>query len=270
LSLDPSNALAQALQKAFTFGSSILFVGCGLGLEDPNFGPLLDWIREVGASDHRHYRLCRDDEVERLEAHHKHGDRVFPLGYGREHSDLAGFLEQLSQLSEQQKSRFAAVPQRDDFVIVGDAQPLLDLIERYEASQQILDMEPRVKEKEAIFAAMRTLLSKQRADKARLYADGRIGCRMAMAAAILEMPEGDDCQLVLQLDPTLVPKGHAQYELFNVVETLLRASHITSWGIGSDLIAWADGLKDLDDRLKVRRGKLKEIRAAHIPYDTVK
>lgn len=87
---------AQALVRALRTYRTLLFVGYGGGLADPNFNAFLDWCARVfPESEYRHYRLARDQEVISLAAEHSAGQRLFVLGYGPEHADLAEFLRGL-------------------------------------------------------------------------------------------------------------------------------------------------------------------------------
>jgi tetratricopeptide (TPR) repeat protein len=87
------DAPAQAMMRALRTLRTLLFVGCGAGLEDPNFAALLAWSRGVFAgSEYRHFRLCLESEVATLNALHAPEERLFPVPYGREHGDLASFL----------------------------------------------------------------------------------------------------------------------------------------------------------------------------------
>lgn len=91
---------AQHLQRAVASLKSIVFVGFGSGLEDPNFGALFDWLRASYIdSTHRHFRLCRDSEVQSLEATHAN-DNLVPISYGADHSDLVSFLSDLGSSIE--------------------------------------------------------------------------------------------------------------------------------------------------------------------------
>jgi hypothetical protein len=61
------NAHAQTMQHAMRSFNTLLFVGCGEGLHDPNFGALLQWSAKVFAgSEYRHFRLARDGDVASL------------------------------------------------------------------------------------------------------------------------------------------------------------------------------------------------------------
>lgn len=90
------NAHAQNILHVLRTVSTLLFIGYGEGLADPNFGPFLQWTRKVFAgSEYRHYRLCRDSEVDKLRQLHPPEERIFILPYGPNHSDLAPFLRRL-------------------------------------------------------------------------------------------------------------------------------------------------------------------------------
>jgi tetratricopeptide (TPR) repeat protein len=90
------NAHAQTMQRAMRSLNTLLFVGCGEGLADPNFGALLRWSEGVFAgSEYRHFRLARDGEVRNLQARHPAEQRIFVLGYGPDYGDLATFLRGL-------------------------------------------------------------------------------------------------------------------------------------------------------------------------------
>jgi tetratricopeptide (TPR) repeat protein len=90
------DAAAQGMLRALRTLRTLLFVGCGAGLEDPNFAALLAWSRDAFAgSEYRHFRLCLDHEVAALHALHAPEERLFPLPYGSDHGDLAAFLRGL-------------------------------------------------------------------------------------------------------------------------------------------------------------------------------
>lgn len=83
--------LQRFLQQMFDSTAVLVFVGTGDGLDDPNFGRLLQWAKEkLQNQANRHFVLS------------KAGDRpmnravVSPLFYGRNHSDLARFLQDIA------------------------------------------------------------------------------------------------------------------------------------------------------------------------------
>lgn len=87
---------AQAMQRAIATLKSVLFVGCGAGLDDPNFLALRTWMRElIKDSQVRHYRLCLDSEVSDLRQRHQ-DEAIVPISYGASHADLIPFLDDLA------------------------------------------------------------------------------------------------------------------------------------------------------------------------------
>ncbi|AQX81538.1 hypothetical protein BWO91_17610 [Plantibacter flavus] len=87
---------AQALQKAASTLKSLVYVGFGAGLGDPNFGQLIAWHRSnfiPSAVDH--FRLCRESELEELRVLHSN-DQIVPVSYGENYDDLPAFLAQFA------------------------------------------------------------------------------------------------------------------------------------------------------------------------------
>lgn len=83
--------LQRFLQQMFDSTAVLVFVGTGDGLDDPNFGGLLQWAREkLRYQASRHFVLM------------KAGDRptnragVSTVFYGSKHSDLAPFLQEIT------------------------------------------------------------------------------------------------------------------------------------------------------------------------------
>jgi hypothetical protein len=84
---------AQAHLHAALATKMFLFVGCGAGLEDPNFSALLNWAGgALRSSQYRHYRLCKTDEIDKVDYPDFH---IRALPYGESHRDLPSFLESL-------------------------------------------------------------------------------------------------------------------------------------------------------------------------------
>jgi hypothetical protein len=96
------SADVQDLLKDFLRGKTILFVGCGSGLEDPNFDALLKWATEQrkGISN-RHCLLIRNDDSTKYQP-------LLGLKYGPKHEDLAVFLRRL--LDNQTRQSIAPRP----------------------------------------------------------------------------------------------------------------------------------------------------------------
>ena len=104
----------QALLKSAVLERTLLFVGFGAGLGDPNFGALRRWMRQVmGDAPVRHFRLVLDQQVQQMFEEHK-DDHIYPIPYGGSYDELAGFLEQFALheagTSDVQSSVCLAVP----------------------------------------------------------------------------------------------------------------------------------------------------------------
>jgi hypothetical protein len=79
----------QDLLKTYLGHNTILFVGCGSGLEDPNFNALLEWAtsREKNIPNH-HYLLVRDRD-------NLSYNPLITLKYGQNYEDLIPYLNGL-------------------------------------------------------------------------------------------------------------------------------------------------------------------------------
>jgi WD40 repeat protein len=93
---------AQAVQQAVSWTKSLVFVGFGQGLEDPNFDELRKWMKpRLAGSGHRHFRLVRASEVDALK---DVDDPIRPLSYGASYDDLKPYLLSLAQISSTKAS----------------------------------------------------------------------------------------------------------------------------------------------------------------------
>ena len=87
---------AAAVRQALSMTSTLLFVGCGDGLSDPNFSVLRRWMATVNPSrTDPHYRLCTDAEHQALVAEHDPEERIDLVPYGG-HGDLVATLRSLA------------------------------------------------------------------------------------------------------------------------------------------------------------------------------
>jgi len=91
------NEQTQGMLKALRFLGTLIFVGCGEGLNDPNFSAFRRWSSEIfHTSEARHFRLCLDEEVLTVRAQHPPGERIFAVPYGPNHKSLGPFLRTLA------------------------------------------------------------------------------------------------------------------------------------------------------------------------------
>lgn len=118
--LQQQSAGVQALERAISSTSSIIYIGCGGTLQDPNFGSLLAWHRRVFTpSGVEHFRLCRDSEVDALRAEHADSN-ITVIGYGPQYADLPNFLASLTDNIEVERSKDGLI--RD---LAGEAREIL-------------------------------------------------------------------------------------------------------------------------------------------------
>ncbi len=88
--------MTQLFMRALQLGKSLVFIGFGAGLEDPNFESFLKHGRTtLFKAEHRHYRLVKSDQVANARSQHPTGSKVYVLSYGDSYSDLAPFLQGL-------------------------------------------------------------------------------------------------------------------------------------------------------------------------------
>jgi len=79
----------QDVLKTFLQYKTILFIGCGSGLEDPNFDALLRWASERHKTiPHRHCLLIRDDDSVNYQP-------LLRVKYGPRYEDLVVYLKRL-------------------------------------------------------------------------------------------------------------------------------------------------------------------------------
>lgn len=84
-----------ALEKALSATMSILYIGFGAGMDDPNFAELLKWHRETFKNSAvEHFRLCRSDEMGALNELHR-DQNITPIAYGADYGDLPTFVTEL-------------------------------------------------------------------------------------------------------------------------------------------------------------------------------
>lgn len=87
---------AQNLLRSVFTRDTVIFVGCGAGVDDPNFGGLFEWSRDaLRECHHTHYHLVRRVELQAVAKQYE-GLRVTPVAFGDAHADLDPFLHNLA------------------------------------------------------------------------------------------------------------------------------------------------------------------------------
>jgi len=95
------NEAAQSIQHALQITKTLLYVGCGSGLSDPNLRAWLDWTgRVLGSTEKRQYWLVTNTEVAQRQLEHPEKHRLILIPYGARYEDLIPFLKRLQPTTE--------------------------------------------------------------------------------------------------------------------------------------------------------------------------
>lgn len=101
-----SDPHAETILRSFFVERTVVFVGCGATLRDPNFGHLIEWgraaLQDVAP---RHVVLCRESETADIYEKLSSAPWLQPLAYGQTHADLVPFLKQRAPTTEEQQAR---------------------------------------------------------------------------------------------------------------------------------------------------------------------
>ncbi len=87
---------AQSTLRYLLQSRDLIFVGMGGGLDDPNFGALIEWANDVSLPESRyHFLLLRESEAPAWRARLVLTSRIHVLSYGQSYADLVPFLRGL-------------------------------------------------------------------------------------------------------------------------------------------------------------------------------
>lgn len=100
------DAHASTVLRSLAQGRTLLFVGCGDTVSDPNFARLIQWAKAAldDVAPH-HFLLCRQSERRAFQDKLRQARWLQPLAYGDDYADLLPFLQSLAPAP-----RPAAVP----------------------------------------------------------------------------------------------------------------------------------------------------------------
>lgn len=100
------DAHASTVLRSLAQGRTLLFVGCGDTVSDPNFARLIQWAKAAldDVTPH-HFLLCRQSERRAFQNKLRQAPWLQPLAYGDDYADLLPFLQSLAPAP-----RPAAVP----------------------------------------------------------------------------------------------------------------------------------------------------------------
>ena len=94
------DSASQALWRSVASQYSLLFVGLGAGLEDPNFARLRSYLADVlGQAGQEHFRLVHADEDDPATRDELFGEKITQVSYGASPADLAPFLARLAPVA---------------------------------------------------------------------------------------------------------------------------------------------------------------------------
>lgn len=203
-----SHPHAQFVQQVLAATKSLVFIGCGAGLEDPNLGMLIDWIRiKYGAeTGPRHYRLCLDTEERELEDKMQPGDRIFPISYGSSYSELSDFVR--TRLAHWSR----IVPKE-----------ILELAVAYEGlTVTAYPGKERWEQKNVIFEQMTEHTKTPSLDLDALQYSDRPGLTAAAIATIIRTHRPDDVHRLLEIADAR-PPINLKYKVFSAIDVYLNS-----------------------------------------------
>ena len=92
------NQHTQQTLKTLFQANTVLFVGCGLTIEDLNFSRLINWANQhfEQSPGVQHYLLCEQQKMQDLQGRLAKSPWLSPLSYGEKNEKLPEFLRQLS------------------------------------------------------------------------------------------------------------------------------------------------------------------------------
>ena len=88
---------AKAVLRLLAIDRTVVFVGCGDTVKDPNFESLIEWGKEALKDvSPRHFLLCRTSEKDAIQKKLHGAPWLQPLDYGAEYCELVPFLTSLT------------------------------------------------------------------------------------------------------------------------------------------------------------------------------
>jgi hypothetical protein len=92
------DAHASTVLRSLAQGRTLLFVGCGDTVSDPNFARLIQWAKAAldDVAPH-HFLLCRQSERRAFQNKLRQAPWLQPLAYGDDYADLLPFLQSLAR-----------------------------------------------------------------------------------------------------------------------------------------------------------------------------
>ncbi|EER27496.1 ankyrin repeat containing protein [Coccidioides posadasii C735 delta SOWgp] len=103
------NSEVKYMLEKFLMFDTVLFVGCGAGLNDPNFGPLLNWVREYQKNiPEKHFTLVKKGDISDYRP-------LRSLIYGQNYSDMASYLRKILEPLPELRRKLNKDTARDNY-----------------------------------------------------------------------------------------------------------------------------------------------------------
>ncbi|WP_216404480.1 SIR2 family protein [Arcanobacterium phocae] len=91
---------AQQIQQSVSSVTTLVYIGFGAGLSDPNFSRLIKWTTDTfSGSITKHYRLCIESEKDELDKLHAN-DQISTMVYGQSFDELEEYLRDAAKAGE--------------------------------------------------------------------------------------------------------------------------------------------------------------------------
>ena len=121
------NVHTQAVLRSLTLMKTLLFIGFGAGLSDPNFSALSNWAAAyLARSPYRRYRLMRTQDWNTSQKMARRDSRLFDVDYGSSFEDLPAFIYSLGGTASPRTAK-SPLPQRRNAKIVSEVTETLAL-----------------------------------------------------------------------------------------------------------------------------------------------
>lgn len=89
------------LQKSLTMFNSLVFIGCGQGVNDPNISSLIEWVsKNMRDQPHEHYRLMLKREYESERQNQHKPSVLYSVPYGVACPELIDFVQSLRPVEQ--------------------------------------------------------------------------------------------------------------------------------------------------------------------------
>jgi len=183
--------LPQFFQKLLPTLNTLVFIGFGEGMEDPNFSALMKWMKgQLKDSGDRHYRLCLDSQQREYDRQLPERVRIYNVSFGSSHAELPAFIETL-------------VPKTAIPMGLREHTPLIHLANAHLAvgPQNFPGDSARGKYRNDLAAMMARYIEQAQIPFGEIMKTRHEGLRAGLARAIGKIGAADDINLLIEMAP---------------------------------------------------------------------